>query len=149
MHSLRGKTALINGSGRGLGNIIAQRLATQRANIVLHDKSWDAPQQFKEAQNLDEVIKRFEKFGIQTFAATGNIGDVQAVAAMRDQIIEKFDGIDILVNCAGGDIGAKGGKPSPNNALDIPIEDVQALVKNNLIGTINVCRAFIPPMRDR
>ena len=68
---------------------------------------------------------------------------------MRDQIIEKFDGIDILVNCAGGDIGAKGGKPSPNNALDIPIEDVQALVKNNLIGTIKVCKAFIPPMRDR
>ena len=27
---------------------------------------------------------------------------------------------DILVNCAGGDIGAAGGKPSPNNALDIP-----------------------------
>ena len=149
MSSLQGKTALITGSGRGLGNIMAQRLATQGANIVLHDKSWDAPQQYQEAQNLDEVIKKFEKFGIQTFAVTGNIGDVQAVAAMRDQIFEKFDGIDILVNCAGGDIGAKGGKPSPNNALDIPIEDVQALVNNNLIGTINVCKAFIPQMRDR
>ena len=108
MNSLQGKTALITGSGRGLGNIMAQRLATQGANIVLHDKSWDAPQHYNEAQNLDEVIKRFEKLGIQTFAVTGNIGDVQAVAAMRDQIIEKFDGIDILVNCAGGDIGAKG-----------------------------------------
>ena len=75
---------------------MAQRLATQGANIVLHDKSWDAPQQYKEAQNLDEVVKRFEKFGIQTFAVTGNIGDVQAVEAMRDQIFEKFDGIDIL-----------------------------------------------------
>ena len=128
---------------------MAQRLATQGANIVLHDKNWDAPQEYKEAQNLDEVVKRFEKFGIQTFAVTGNIGDVQAVAAMRDQIFEKFDGVDILVNCAGGDIGAKGGKPSPNNALDIPIEDVQALANNNLIGTINVCKAFIPQMRDR
>ena len=77
---------------------------------MLHDKSWDAPQHYNEAQNLDEVIKRFEKFGIQTFAVTGNTGDVQAIAAMRDQIFEKFDGIDILVNCAGGDIGAKGGE---------------------------------------
>ena len=124
MNSLQGKKALITGSGRGLGNIMAQRLATQGANIVLRDKSWDAPQQFKEAQNLDEVIKRFEKFGIQTFAVTENIGEVKAVAAMRDQIFEKFDGIDILVNCAGGDIGARRGKPSPNNAPDIPIEDV-------------------------
>ena len=57
--------------------------------------------------------------------------------------------IDILVNCAGGDIGASVGKPSPNNALDIPIEDVQALINHNLIGTINVCKAFIPAMRDQ
>ena len=70
MNSLQGKTALITGSGRGLGNIMAQRLATQGANIVLHDKSWNAPQHYEEAQNLDEVIKRFEKFGIQTFAVT-------------------------------------------------------------------------------
>ena len=57
--------------------------------------------------------------------------------------------IDILVNCAGGDIGASVGKPSPNNALDIPLEDVQVLTNNNLIGTINVCKAFIPAMRDQ
>ena len=57
--------------------------------------------------------------------------------------------MDILVNCAGGDIGASGGKPSPNNAMDIPIEDVQSLINNNLIGTINVCKAFIPAMRDQ
>ena len=57
--------------------------------------------------------------------------------------------IDILVNCVGGDIGASVGKPSPNNALDIPIEDVQELINHNLIGTINVCKAFIPAMRDQ
>jgi 3-oxoacyl-[acyl-carrier protein] reductase len=53
------------------------------------------------------------------------------------------------VNCAGGDIGAAGGKPKPNNALDIPIEDVQALVNNNLVGTIIVCKTFVVPMRER
>ena len=53
------------------------------------------------------------------------------------------------MNCAGGDIGAAGGKPVPNNALDIPLEDVRALTNNNLIGTITVCKAFIPPMREK
>lgn len=149
MSSLKGKTALVTGSGRGLGKVMAQRLADQGANIVLHDINWDAPEKYKEAQSLGEVAKEFEKKGVEVLAVTGNIGDVQAVAAMCSKIEEKFSKVDILVNCAGGDIGAGGGKPSPNNALDIPIEDVQSLINNNLIGTINVCKAFIPAMRDQ
>ena len=59
MSSLQRKTALVTGSGRGLGKVMAQRLADQGANIVLHDISWDAPEQYKEAQNLGEVVKEF------------------------------------------------------------------------------------------
>ena len=58
MNSLQGKTALITGSCRELGNIMAEKLTNQGANIVLHDKSWDALQHYKEAQNLDKVIKK-------------------------------------------------------------------------------------------
>jgi 2-hydroxycyclohexanecarboxyl-CoA dehydrogenase len=50
------------------------------------------------------------------------------------------------VNCAGGDIGASGGKPNPNNVLGIPFEDIVALTTNNLIGTMLVCQAFVPSM---
>ena len=57
--------------------------------------------------------------------------------------------MDILVNCAGGDIGAKGGKPDPNNALDIALEDIQVETNNNLIGTMLVSQTFVRPMRDR
>src|SRR5271155_5853294 len=46
----------------------------------------------------------------------------------------------------GGDIGASGGKPEPNDALGIPLEDIRALTENNLYGTILVCQAFVPPM---
>ena len=90
-----------------------------------------------------------KKKGIEVLTVIGNIGDVQAVAEMSTKIEEKFSKVDMLINCAVGDIGACGGKPSPNNALDIPIEDVQALINHNLIGTINVCKAFIPAMRDQ
>ena len=146
---LEGKTALVTGSGRGLGRQMAERLAARGANILLHDKGWEAPSQYQEAADLGEVEQDFAKFGVKVLAVTGNIGDPLAVAAMKEKIDAELGQVDILVNCAGGDIGAAGGKPVPNNALDIPLEDVQALTENNLIGTIAVCKAFIPPMRAR
>ena len=146
---LEGKTALVTGSGRGLGRQMAERLAARGANIVLHDKDWEAPAQYGEAADLGEVAKDFAKFGVKVSTLTGNIGEPRAVSAMKEKIDAELGQVDILVNCAGGDIGASGGKPVPNNSLDIPLEDVQALTENNLIGTISVCKTFIPPMRER
>ena len=77
---------------------------------------------------------------------TGNIADKTAVARMKQEIEGKLGHVQILVNCAGGDIGASGNKPEPNNALDISVEDIHALTNSNLIGTMLVCQAFIPPM---
>ena len=68
----------------------------------------------------------------------GNIGDPAAVAEMNRSIAAELGPVDILVNCAGGDIGAAGGKPNPNNALDIALEDIQTEINNNLIGTMLV-----------
>ena len=89
MSSLKGKIALVTGSGRGLGKVMAQRLADQGANIVLHDIDWDAPEKHKEAQSLGEVAKEFEKKGIEVLTVIGNIGDVQATAGMCIKIEEK------------------------------------------------------------
>ena len=60
LSSLQGKTALVTGSGRGLGEVMAERLADLGANIVLHDISWEASEKYKEAKNLGEVAKEFE-----------------------------------------------------------------------------------------
>ena len=79
----------------------------------------------------------------------GNIGDRDAIAAMKEEIDTKFGDVDILVNCAGGDIGASGNKPVPNDLLGIPYEDIVALTTNNLIGTMLMCQAFVNPMRER
>jgi NAD(P)-dependent dehydrogenase (short-subunit alcohol dehydrogenase family) len=86
---------------------------------------------------------------VRTVAVTGNIGDRDAVARMRQEIEAKLGPIDILVNCAGGDIGAAGGKPVPNNILGIPYEDILALTNNNLIGTMLVTQEFVPGMVSR
>ena len=146
---LTGRIALVTGSGRGLGRMMAERLAERGADVAIHDLDWSAPAKYGEAADLGEVAGQLETHGTRITAVTGNIGDPAAVAKMKDDIEAKLGPVDILVNCAGGDIGAAGGKPDPNNALDIPLEDVQALINNNLVGTIIVCKTFIVPMRER
>ena len=146
---LEGKIAFVTGSGRGLGRAIAERLAELGAGVAIHDISREAPAKYGESHNIDETAEQIARFGTRTAAVAGNIGNRDIVFQMAAEVVEKLGPVDILVNCAGGDIGASGGKPSPNNALDISFEDIQTLVNNNLIGTMLVCQAFCKPMVER
>ena len=143
---LSGKIAFVTGSGRGVGNAIAMRMAELGADVAVHDLVWGDTARYGEAADLGEVVKAIEAQGVRCVGVTGNIGDKAAVARMKQEIEGKLGEVQILVNCAGGDIGASGNKPKPNNALDISFEDIQALTNSNLIGTMLVCQAFIPPM---
>ena len=129
---LGGKIAFVTGSGRGLGRVMADRLAELGADVAIHDSHWTAPAKYGEAADLDAVAKAIARHGGRVAAVSGNIGDKAAVAKMKDDIEAKLGRVDILVNCAGGDIGAAGGKPEPNDALGIPLEDIKALTENNL-----------------
>lgn len=143
---LSGKIAFVTGSGRGLGRKMAEKLAEAGADIALHEMAWETTSQYGEAENFGQVIKDFESYGVRVVGVTGNIGDPAAVEKMKKEIEDKLGEVNILVNCAGGDIGAAGTKPSPNDALSIAFEDIQVLTNNNLIGTMLVTQAFVPPM---
>jgi NAD(P)-dependent dehydrogenase (short-subunit alcohol dehydrogenase family) len=146
---LEGKIAFVSGSGRGLGNVMARKLAARGADVIVHDLAWDATAKYGEAADLGVVVNQMEALGVRSMAVTGNIGDRDAVQKMRAEIEDKFGQVDILVNCAGGDIGAAGGKPEPNNILGITYEDLVTLTNNNLIGTMLVTQAFVPQMVAR
>jgi len=146
---LSGKTAFVTGSGRGIGRAIAERLGELGADVAIHDIDWTSPAKYGESPDLGAVAKEMERFGTRTMAVTGNIGDRAAVQQMARDIEAKLGPVNVLVNCAGGDIGAAGGKPNPNNALDISLEDIQVLTNNNLIGTMLVCQTFVSKMRER
>lgn len=146
---LSGKIAFVSGSGRGLGNVMARKLAAKGADIVVHDLTWESTSQYGEAGNLGDVVKQIEALGVRCMGVTGNIGDRDAVDTMRKEIEGKFGPVEILVNCAGGDIGASGGKPVPNNILGITYEDLITLTNNNLIGTMLMTQAFVPQMVER
>ena len=85
----------------------------------------------------------------------GDLADEKVVKALTGEIRSKLGKIDILINCAGGDIGAHGtagpmgGKPSKNDAVFISLEDIRSVLDRNLMSCILACREVAPEMMER
>jgi NAD(P)-dependent dehydrogenase (short-subunit alcohol dehydrogenase family) len=145
-----GAVALVTGSGRGLGRMIAETLLAGGANVALHDIDEKAPAAFGEAESLTALAKELSARGPgKVISVLGDISKEADVTALVKQIEDQLGHISILVNCAGGDIAAKGGKPNPNDALNISSEDMHAVMDRNFFGTMLVCRAVVPGMAKR
>ncbi|UAK26425.1 SDR family oxidoreductase [Sphingomonas nostoxanthinifaciens] len=147
--SLGGQVALVTGSGRGLGRTIAEALIARGADVAIHDINEEAPAQYGEGANLSAVAATLSGAGTRVIGVTGDISDESAVAAMTAAVEAGLGPISILVNCAGGDIGAAGTKPDPNGALDVSLADAMAVFQRNFIGTMLMCRAIAPGMAAR
>jgi NAD(P)-dependent dehydrogenase (short-subunit alcohol dehydrogenase family) len=145
-----GQVALVTGSGRGLGRMIAETLLRGGAHVALHDISEDAPAAFGESPSLTALAGELSARGPgKVTAVIGDISKEADVAALVKKVEDALGPISILVNCAGGDIAAKGGKPNPNDALNISLEDAHAVMNRNFIGTMLMCRAVVPGMAAR
>jgi len=145
-----GQVALVTGSGRGLGRMIAETLLRGGAHVALHDISEDAPAAFGESPSLTALAADLSARGPgKVTAVIGDISKEADVAALVKKVEDTLGPISILVNCAGGDIAAKGGKPNPNDALNISLEDAHAVMNRNFIGTMLMCRAVVPGMAAR
>lgn len=146
---LEGHIALVTGSGRGLGYAIAHRLAELGADVALHDRSREAPAEFGEFASLDASAESIAALGVQSMGVIGDVSSEEDTQRIVREVEARLGPLSVLVNCAGGDIAAKGGKPNPNDALGVKLEDIRALLDRNLIGTMLMCRATVPGMQER
>ncbi len=119
LFSLKGKTAIVTGGGRGLGAQIAQGFAEAGANVVLCSRKVEA---------CEEVAAGLEKLGVQTLALACDVTKPEDIANVVAQTITTFGRIDILVNNSGA---SWGGTP----AIDMPYEAWQKVFDVNVNGT--------------
>ena len=100
--------------------MIAETLLANGAAVALHDINEEAPAAYGESPSLTALAEELSQAGgARVVAVTGDITKEGDIAAMVKKIEATLGPISILVNCAGGDIAAKGGKPNPNDALNI------------------------------
>ena len=90
---LKGKTAVVTGSGRGLGKAIALKLAQMGANIVLND--------IAASDLIDATAEEFRAAGYKVAVTKGDVRNSEEVKAMVSAAVEAFGSVDILVNNAG------------------------------------------------
>jgi 3-oxoacyl-[acyl-carrier protein] reductase len=146
---LAGKVALVTGSGRGLGRAYAVHLARLGADVIVHDIDASATAVYGEGKSAEEVVQQIRDLGRRSLFVAADVRDSSQVETAIQEALAAMGRIDILVNNAGGDIAAEGGKPQPNDCLEIPERDLRAVMDRNLIATMNVSRAVAPGMMER
>ncbi|MEM7363924.1 MAG: SDR family oxidoreductase [Pseudomonadota bacterium] len=156
MGRLTGRVAWVTGSSRGIGRVVADHLASLGANVAIHGTTPTSTQQLGEGDSLAAVADEIAKaHGTEILPVHGDLTDEAVVAGNVADIRERFGKIDILINNAGGDIGSKGvtaenaGKPIQNDAIHIPLEEVDTIINRNLRTCILVTRAVVPEMMER
>ena len=90
---LKGKTAVITGSGRGIGKSIALKLASHGANIVIND--------IPSSDYADETCEEVKKLGVECIVVKGDVRNTEDVQKLVSETMDKFGHIDIFVNNAG------------------------------------------------
>ncbi|MGB3532451.1 MAG: SDR family oxidoreductase [Microcoleaceae cyanobacterium] len=127
---IKGKVALITGGDSGIGQATAKLLATEGVKIALLDKT---------SEKLKSAVEEVSKIG-EVIAVQADLTDLEAVEAAKQEIINQFGSVDILVNCA-GITGAQ------KDFLKLTDEDWLETIEVDFMAAVRVCRAFIPLMQ--
>ena len=91
MLSLAKKTAIVSGGSKGIGKAIAMKLAQADANVVICSRK---------KENLDSAVNEAESNGLTLIPIECNTSNNESIQSVVDYTLEKFNGVDILVNNA-------------------------------------------------
>jgi NAD(P)-dependent dehydrogenase (short-subunit alcohol dehydrogenase family) len=133
LNSVKGKSVLITGAGRGIGKRLAMGFAAEGACVGLLARS---------QAELDLAKLEIEQAGGHAMRLRGDVREPEDLAHAADRMRSNFGGLDVLITAAGvqGPVGPfLSAKPKAWNET----------VEVNLIGVANACRVVLPSMIEK
>jgi len=132
MKILEGKVAIITGSSRGIGRVVAEQLADLGANVVINYSS--------NRQKADDVVEGILKKGGKAVALHADLSKLNDVKELFAKTIDEFGKVDILINNAGLMIT----KP----LSDVTEDDFDKQFAVNVKGTFFACQQALKHMEN-
>ena len=129
MRRLEGRTAIVTGSGQGIGEAIALALTEEGAAVAVAELG---------EGNADTVRQKIEEMGGTALACPTDVSQESSVSAMMQACLGRFGKVDILVNNAG---------IYPTSTVETMTEEEwERVIGTNLIGTFLCSQAVTPHM---
>lgn len=128
---IKGKVAVITGGDSGIGNTTAKLLAAEGVKIALIDKTSDT---------LSQAVEDINKIG-EAISVQADLRNLSELEAAKQQILNRFGAVHILVNAA-GITGAQ------KEFLELTDEDWHETLDVDFMAAVRTCRAFIPSMQQ-
>jgi 3-oxoacyl-[acyl-carrier protein] reductase len=128
--SLQNQVALVTGASRGIGRAIAIRLAQEGCDIAINYQN-----------NIDaakETQKLVQDLGRKAILIQADVSSHEQSEVMAAKVMETFERIDILVNNAG--------TTRNDLLLSMPPEDIEFVIRTNLLGVIYPMKSVAPHM---
>ena len=127
--SVEGHRVIVVGAGSGIGRASAELLARRGARIACVDR---------DAQSCRETAEDLERAGGDVEAITLDVTDDAAVEGQLTDVVERWDGLEALLNCAGmtGRTGVQ--------SHEISVEDFDRVYAVNLRAAFVLSRTILP-----
>ena len=132
MKLLEGKTAIVTGAARGIGEAVALKFAEHGAHVAFTYVSDSS------AEKASALEARLTAMGVKAKAYQSNAGDFAACEAFVNDVLANFGTVDICVNNAG--------ISKDNLLLRMSPEQFEEVIKVNLTGVFNMTKQVIKPM---
>jgi 3-oxoacyl-[acyl-carrier protein] reductase len=128
---LANRTAFVAGASKGLGRAAARELAREGCRVAICSRDEDR------ITNAAEALR--DETGAEVLPLVCDVTDEAQVQAAIAQTVDAFGNLHVLVTNAGG--------PPSGAATDLDPSDYRDAVELNLMSTISLCDAALPPLR--